>query len=79
MKNISKLNGEITRSIFKKVNCRRLQSCGFFKYKNDSFQSSNFLLLRSMVRPISQRSKGQLKSECTNVSANKCNHEAKKA
>ena len=23
----------------KKVNCRRLQSCGFFKYKNDSFQS----------------------------------------
>ena len=34
-----------TRSIFKKDNCRRLQSCGLFKYKNDSFQSSNFLLL----------------------------------
>ena len=41
---------------------------------NDSFQSSNFLLapfvvvlysFRSMVRPISQRSTGRLKSERT--------------
>ena len=32
-------------SIFKNDNCRRLPSCGFFKYKNDSFQSSNVLLL----------------------------------
>ena len=46
-----------TRSIFKKDNCRRLQSCGVFKYKKYSFQCLNFLLLRSMVRPISQRSK----------------------
>ena len=36
----------ITRSIFKKDNCRRLQSCGSL---NDSFQFSNFLLAPFVV------------------------------
>ena len=34
----------LTKSILKKDNCRRLQSSGFFKEKNGSFQSSNFML-----------------------------------
>ena len=39
------LHDKYIDSIFKKDNCQRLQSSEFFKYKNDSFQSSNFLLL----------------------------------
>ena len=33
---------KLTRSIFKKDNCRRLQSSGFFKYKNDSLSLQTF-------------------------------------
>ena len=48
------VNWVLTRSIFKKDNCRRLQSCEFFKYKNDRFQSSNFLLVLFFFIDFSQ-------------------------